>query len=114
MNTSCTVDLGNVADIPHAVIDTRFENGKDMLHKYPGHYVSVRDEGGAVYHVSKPGPNCLASSVRVSNGLFERDNFDPNHGNKYKNTVVLDFLNNLMYIYNHEGDVRRVTLAEVV
>lgn len=110
---NCEIDLSKIADIPHAVIDSRFHDGKDMLRRYPGHYVTVRNEGGSVYHVSKPQPNCLPTSVRVSNGFFERDGFDPINSVPYKNTTVIDFLNNLMYIYNSEGDVRQITLEEV-
>lgn len=113
MSVHCEVDLNNIADIPHAVIDSRFFNGKDMLRKYPGHYVTVRDEGGAVYHVSKPKANCLPTSVKVSNGFFERDGFDPINTDPYKNTTVLDFLENVMYVYDSEGDIRKITLEEV-
>lgn len=109
----CDVDLSKIPDIPHAVIDSHFHDGRDMLRKYPGHYVTVRDEGGAVYHVSKPAANCLPSAVRVSNGVVERENFDVINRPPYKNATVLDFLANAMYIYDSNGDVRKVTLEEV-
>ena len=113
MSQYCEIDLTNIPDIPHVVIDSRFYDGRDMLRKYPGHYVTVRDEGGAVYHVSKPKANCLPNSVKVSNGFFEREGFDPTNSLPYKNTTVLDFLNNAMFIYDSNGDVRKVTLTEV-
>ena len=113
MKVVCDGDLNKIADIPHAVIDARFHDGRDMLRKYPGHYVTVREEAGAVYHVSKPEPNCLPSVVKVSNGLVERDNFDVINRPPYKNATVLDFLTNSMYIYDSNGDVRKVTLSEV-
>ena len=109
----CDVDLTRIPEIPHAVIDTRYENGKDLLRKYPGHYVTVRDELGAVYHVSKPGLNCLASSVRVAEGVLYKDGFDPESAPAYKNGRVLDFLNNKEYIYDYNGDVRVATIGEV-
>ena len=60
----CDVDLSRIPEIPHAVIDTRYENGKDLLRKYPGHYVTVRDELGAVYHVSKRGSSIKTDSTQ--------------------------------------------------
>lgn len=109
----CELDLSKIPDIPHAVIDTRFVDGRDMLRKYPGHYVTVRDEAGSVYHVSKPGPNCLPSAVLVSRGVVERENFDVVNRPPYKNATVLDFLNNVMYVYDSNKDVRKITLEEV-
>lgn len=100
-------------DIPHVVVDAHYENGKDVLRKYPGAYVSVREEGGATYHVSLPGPNCLPNAVRVSEGRLYRDGFDPSTAPTYKNTQVIDFHNNLMYIYDYDGNVRKITLQAV-
>lgn len=112
MIAQCEFDLSAVADIPHAVIDTRYQNGKDLLRKYPGHYVVVRDEASAVYHVSKPGPNCLPNVVKVKEGIMYKDNFDASR-TKYKEAMVYDFFAGKLYVYDHEGDVRSITLSEV-
>lgn len=103
-----------IAEIPHAVIDERYSNGKDMLRKYPGYYVSVREEGGATYHVSNPGVNCLPNVVLVAEGRVYRDGFLPASAPAYKNTRVIDFANNREYIYDFNGDVRYIELQEVV
>lgn len=113
MCKSCTVDLTKIPDIPHAVIDKRYVKGKDMLRKYPGHYVSVREEGGATYHVSKPGVNCLPNAVLVAEGKLFRDGFNPASAPSYKNTRILDFSNNREYVYDYDGDVRYTELLEV-
>lgn len=110
---TCKTDLRHIPDIPHVLIDKRWKDGKDLLHKYPGHYVSVREEGGATYHVSKPGPNCLPNSVLVAEGRVYRDGFNPATAPDYKNTKVIDFLNNVIYVYDHKGDKRKITLQEV-
>jgi len=110
MNQSCVVDLSLIPEIPHVLIDERWTDGKDMTRKYPGHYVTVRQEGGATYHVSKPGPNCLPTAVLVAEGRLYRDGYDPLHAPKYKNTRVLDFFNNREYIYDGKGDYRIVNL----
>lgn len=108
---NCGLDLCKIPDIPHAVIDTRYEDGKDLLRKYPGHYVTVRDEN-AVYHVSKPGLNCLPNAVPVSRNPIYRDNYDLNRDKKYKQNTVYDFLNKKAYVFDPEGDVRVITLQE--
>lgn len=113
MATICATDLRKIPEIPHAVIDARYVDGKDVLRKYPGHYVSVRQEGGATYHVSKPGYNCLPNAVLVAEGKLYKDGFDPTTAPAYKNTQIFDFLGNVMYIYDHDGDVRKITLQEV-
>lgn len=111
MRIQCDVDLNSIADIPHAVVDTRYQNGKDLLRKYPGHYVVVRDEAGAVYHVSKPGPNCLPNAVKVKEGVLYKDNFNPDLGVKYREAKIFDFVNNKLYVYDHDGDRRVITLG---
>lgn len=110
MRIQCEFDLNKIQDIPHAVLDTRYQNGKDLLRKYPGHYVVVRDEAGAVYHVSKPGPNCLPNAVKVQPGMMYKDNFDADRHN-YREAFIFDFLNNKLYVYDHEGDKRVITLG---
>lgn len=113
MAYKCGVDISGIPDIPHAVIDKRFVDGKDMLRKYPGHYVTVREEGGATYHMSKPGANCIPSSVLVAEGRVFKDGFTLGDPYNYKNTQVIDFANNTLYIYDVNGDVRMVHLSEV-
>lgn len=112
MSQSCNTKHG-WAEIPHAVIDKRYANGKDLLHKYPGQYVTVREEGGATYHVSNPGINCLPNAVLVAEGKIYRDGFNPATAPDYKNARIVDFANNREYIYDHLGDVRYITLQEV-
>lgn len=106
---SCGIDLCKIPDIPHAVVDTRYEDGKDLLRKYPGAYVTVRDEN-AVYHVSKPGYNCLPNAVSVSRNPIYRDNYDPERDKRYKMNTVYDFLNNKAYVFDNDGDVRVITM----
>ena len=100
--------------IPHAVIDQRYVDGKDMLRKYPGSYVSVREEGGATYHVTNPGINAFPNAVLVAEGRLYKDGFNPATAPTYKNTRIIDFANNREYIYDFGGDVRYITLQEVV
>lgn len=107
---ACGIDPCLIPDIPHAVIDTRYENGKDLLRKYPGAYVVVRDEN-ATYHVSKPGYNCLPNAVPVSRTPIFRDNYDLAHDKHYKQNTVYDFLNNKAYVFDPEGDVRVIALG---
>ena len=111
MRAQCEFDLSQVLDIPHTVIDTRYQNGKDLLRKYPGHYVTVRDEASAVYHVSKPGPNCLPNATKVKEGILYKDNFDHTRGVKYREAMIYDFLNSKLYVYDHNGDKRVITLG---
>lgn len=101
-------------DIPHAVIDQRYVNGKDMLRKYPGQYVTVREEGGATYHINNPGINSLPNAVLVAEGRLYKDGFNPSIAPSYKNTRVIDFLNNREYIYDFAGDVRYIDLQGVI
>lgn len=108
--TQCEVDLTKLCDQLHAFIDARIVDGKDQLRKYPGHYVTVRQEGGAVYHVSKPGPNCLSSSVLIRRGTLFQDGFNPT-AIPYTNTDVYDFVNNKMYVFDMTGDYRVITLT---
>lgn len=108
---ACNMDLCKLPDIPHQVIETRYEDGKDLLRKYPGSYVTVRDEN-TVYHVSKPGLNCLPNAVPVSSMPIFRDNYDLAHDRRYKMNTVYDFLNNKAYVFDHMGDVRVIALTE--
>lgn len=110
--SKCTPKTCNL-EIPHSVIDRRYVDGKDTLKNFPGHYVTVREEGSATYHVTHPGINCLPNATLVAPGLLYRDGFDPDLAPEYKNTRVLDFSNNREYIYDYAGDVRFVTLQEV-
>lgn len=100
-------------DIPHSVVDERYVDGKDQLRKYPGHYVSVRQEGGATYHVTNPGLNGLPNAVLVAEGKVYKDGFDPASAPEYRNVRVIDFSNNREYIYDYGGDVRYVDLQGV-
>lgn len=111
---SCCTNKGASCGPQHAVIDVRYVDGKDMLRKYPNHYVSVREEGGATYHVSSAGVNCMPNAVLVAEGKVYKDGFNPASAPSYKNTRVIDFANNREYIYDFDGDVRFVELQEVV
>lgn len=113
--SSCNCNSSkNRCDIPHAVIDQRYVNGKDMLRKYPGHYVTVREEGGATYHINTPGINSLPNAVLVAEGRLYKDGFNPATAPSYKNTRIIDFLNNKEYIYDFAGDIRSIDLQGVI
>lgn len=107
----CIIDPKHIADIPHATIDERYVDGKDMLRKFPGHYVVVRREH-ATYHVSKPGFNCLPDVVLVSSTPIYKDGYDPDTMANYRNNTVYDFLNNKAYVFDYNGDYRIITLTE--
>lgn len=110
MANNCNIDYKDICDVPHAVIDKHFVDGKDQTRKFPGYYVSVREEAGAVYHVSRPGPNCLSSAVLVSAGVMFIDGYNPNT-RPFKSATVYDFLNNKAYIFDPKGDFRTITLG---
>lgn len=67
--------------------------------------VTVRNEGGAVYHIDEVG-----NSVCVSRSPLYEPQHNPEIG-KYKNAVVFDFTNNRMYVYSPEGQFKIGVLA---
>lgn len=93
----------------HHVIDSRFVEGRDLLKKYPNSYVQVRDEN-AVYHVSQPDGECVPTALPVSRTIVFYDNYNPRTMPKYRSNIVVDMLNNQMYIFDQNKDYRKVGL----
>lgn len=112
MEANCVVDLSKIPDIPHVLIDKHYVDGKDQLRKYPGHYVTVREEAGATYHVSKPGLNCLPSAVLVAEGRLFKDGFEPDKNQNYKNARIIDFANGFEYVYNSLGQYKTLRFID--
>lgn len=107
---TCNCDLAApIQNIPHTVVDTRFVDGKDVTKKYPGYYVEVRDEN-TVYHVTMPQGGCLLNSLPVARLPLYIENYDPINMKKYRNTVVFDFTQNKMFIFDFNKEYRVVEL----
>lgn len=100
-----------VLDIPHTMVDTRFVDGKDVTKNFPGYYVEVRDEN-AIYHVSTPDEGCVPTSLCVAHLPIYRENYNPTTMIRYRNTVVYDFAQNKMYVFDYNKNYRVVTLTQ--
>ena len=98
-------------NIPHTVVDTRFVDGKDVTKKYPGYYVEVRDEN-TVYHVSTPKGGCLLNSLPVARLPIFKENYDPAHMKTYRNTVVFDFAQKKMFIFDFNKNFKVVNMED--
>lgn len=109
-NNSCHL-AAPILEIPHTVIDTRFDNGKDLTKQYPGYYVEVRDEN-TIYHVSTPKGGCILTSLAVARLPIYKENYDPKHMATYRNTTVIDFAQNKMFIFDFNKNYRVVALTE--
>lgn len=101
-----------IHSIPHTVVDTRFVDGKDQTKNFPGYYVEVRDEN-TVYHVSQPKEGCVINSLAVARLPIYKENYSPTTMNTYRNTVVFDFAQNKMFIFDFNKNYRVVNLTEV-
>jgi hypothetical protein len=99
-----------ILPIPHTVVDTRFKDGKDVTKDFPGYYVEVRDEN-TVYHVSVPTGGCVLNSLPVARLPLYKDNYDPATMATYRNTVVFDFVQNKMFIFDFNKNYRTVDLT---
>ena len=99
-----------ILPIPHTVVDTRFKDGKDVTKDFPGYYVEVRDEN-TVYHVSTPKGGCVINSLPVARLPLYKDNYDPETMATYRNTVVFDFVQNKMFIFDFNKNYRTVDLT---
>lgn len=100
-----------ILDIPHTVIDTRFVGGKDITKDFPGYYVEVRDEN-TIYHVSTPSGGCILNSLPVARLPIYKENYDPDTMARYRNTMVIDFAANKMFIFDFNKNYRTVSLTE--
>lgn len=100
-----------ILEIPHTVVDTRFVDGKDITKNYPGYYVEVRDEN-TIYHVSTPKAGCILNSLPVARLPIYKENYDPTTMATYRNTVVFDFSQNKMFIFDFNKNYRVVTLTD--
>ena len=100
-----------IPTIPHTVIATRFDkDGKDLTKCYPGYYVEVRDEN-TVYHVFKATNSCVINSLPVSRNFVFKDNYNPAAHGKYRNNIVIDFSNDLMYVFDYQQNYRTIALT---
>lgn len=108
-NCSCKV-AAPILDIPHTVVDTRFVEGKDITKDFPGYYVEVRDEN-TIYHVSTPAGGCVLNSLPVARLPIFKENYNPNTMPRYRNTVVFDFSQNKMFIFDFNKNYRTVDLS---
>ena len=101
-----------ILDIPHTVVDTRFVDGKDITKNFPGYYVEVRDEN-TIYHVSTPKGGCVLNSLPVARLPIFKENYDPNPMARYRNSMVIDFAQNKLFIFDFNKNYRTVDLTEV-
>lgn len=112
MKDNCIIDPACIPCIPHATIDDRYVDDRDMLRKYPGYYVTVRNEN-ATYHVGRAGKNCAPNAVVVARTPIFRDGYDPAIMPKYRMNTVYDFLNDRAFIFDNNMDYRTITLGAI-
>lgn len=89
----------------HEVVDTA-----EQVPFFRNAFVTVREEGGAVYHVDDVG-----NVINVSRSPLYIDNFDPNAEDilvPYKNVTVYDFENMVAYTYGPDGTYLTNSLYE--
>lgn len=109
-NCSCKL-AAPILEIPHTVVDTRFVDGKDITKNFPGYYVEVRDEN-TIYHVSTPKGGCILNSLPVARLPIFKENYDPETMAKYRNSIVIDFAQNKLFIFDFNKNYRTVDLTD--